>query len=237
MTAEAGASDLANDAPRRPPPPRWVLPTALVPMLGVLAMGWVAGAVWPTWFRTHPLGLILLSPINRFLLLTTNHLDFWSYFGAGLGRHLFPDPFFFLLGHYYGARALKWVSDGTPAARRIVGDHGEGLEDPAHRKILYPLAFFMPNNWVSLICGAARFPVPVFVTLNVSGTIARLILCRWLGSVFESEIKSIADFIGDYQWAITAVSVVVVLIGMAVQLRPGGPISRLAHLDESPDFD
>jgi membrane protein DedA with SNARE-associated domain len=226
-----------DDAPGVPHirPPRWVLPTALVPMVGVLVLGWVAGSVWPTWQQTHPLGLIALSPINRFLLLTTNHLDFWSYFGVGLVRHLFPDPFFYLLGYWYGHRALKWVSEGNAFATRLVGPDGRGLEDPAHRKILYPLAFLMPNNWVSLFCGASRIPIPAFIALNISGTLGRLILCRWLGDVFRSEIKDMSNFIADYQWPITAVSVVVVLIGMVVQLRPGGPIRRLASLDDEPD--
>ncbi|MFN8052889.1 MAG: hypothetical protein U0Q22_15695 [Acidimicrobiales bacterium] len=231
MTAE----DQSVELPSRPHPPRWVMPTAMVPIVTVLVCGWVAGTVWPTWQRTHPLGLIALSPINRFLLLTTNRLDFWSYFGVGLGRHLLPDPFFFLLGHYFGSRALKWAAETYPSAKRLVGANGEGLEDPAHRKILYPLAFLIPNNWVSLLCGAARIPVPTFVALNVSGTLARLVLCRWLGSVFTSEISDLSDFIGRYQWAITGVSVVFVLIGMASQLRPNGQIRRLARLDDDVD--
>ena len=232
--AVTAVDPIVEPAPRRTPPP-WVLPTALVPMVGVLVMGWAAGTVWPTWQRTHPLGLIALSPINRFLLLTTNHLDFWSYFAVGLGRHLFPDPFFYLLGYWYGGRALKWVSEGNAFATRLVGEDGHGLENPAHRKILYPLAFFMPNNWVSLFCGASRIPVPTFVALNVTGTLARLVLCRWLGDVFRSEIRDISDFIGRYQWPITGVSVVVVVLGMIVQLRPNGPVRRLAHLDDDPE--
>lgn len=242
MTDGTNAPDSAID-PEVPPldprrrPPRWVLPTALVPMISVLVAGWVAGSVWPEWHRTHPLALIALSPINRFLLLTTNRLDLVSYLSVGLGRHLFPDPFFYLLGYWYGGRALKWVSEGNAFATRLVGPHGHGLEDPAHRKILYPLAFFMPNNWVSLFCGAARIPIPAFIALNVSGTLARLVLCRWLGNVFASEITSISNFIGRYQWPITGISIVIVLIGMAIQLRPGGPIRRLATLDEQPDFD
>lgn len=216
-------------------PPRWVLPTALVPIIGILILGWIAGSVWAIWQDEHPLALIALSPVNRFLLLTTNRLGFWEYFGVGLGRHLFPDPFFYLIGYWYGAKALKWGAETYPSAKRIAGEDGKGLEDPAHRRILYPLAFIIPNNWVSLLCGAARIPIPIFIALNISGTAARLLLCRWLGHVFESEISDISDFIGKYQWAITAVSIVIVLIGMASQLRPNGQIRRLAHLDD--EFD
>ena len=123
MTAE----DVTLETAPRRKPPSWVLPTALVPMIAVLVCGWVAGSVWANWQVHHPLGLIALSPINRFLLLTTNRLDFWSYFSVGLGRHLFPDPFFYLLGYWYGGRALKWVSEGNAFATRLVGDDGHGL--------------------------------------------------------------------------------------------------------------
>jgi hypothetical protein len=229
------AEDVTPETAPRRKPPSWVLPTALVPMIAVLVCGWVAGSVWANWQVNHPLGLIALSPINRFLLLTTNRLDFWSYFSVGLGRHLFPDPFFYLLGYWYGGRALKWVSEGNAFATRLVGGDGHGLENPAHRKVLYPLAFVMPNNWVSLFCGAARIPIPAFIALNISGTLARLVLCRWLGDLFRSEIKDISDFIARFQWPITAVSVVIVLLGMAVQLRPNGAVRRLAALDDQPE--
>lgn len=234
MTSAEAPIDIVS---HRRQPPKWVLPTALIPMLAVLVCGWVAGAVWPEWHQSHPLALIALSPINRFLLLTTNHLDLWSYLTVGLGRHLFPDPFFYLLGFWYGGRALKWASEGNAFATKLVGPDGHGLENPAHRKILYPLAFLMPNNWVSLFCGAARIPLPAFAALNVGGTLSRLVLCRWVGRAFDSEIADISKFIGDYQWPITAISVVLVLIAMAVQLRPNGPVARLAKLDEQPDVD
>lgn len=226
------AVDPPADAAARPKPPRWVLPVALGPILTVVIASYVAGSVWAVWVNENPLGLVLLSPVNRILLLTTPQLDFWEFFLAAVGRHLFPDPFFFLLGHYYGARALRWASEGSPMARRLVGDDGRGLENPSHRKILYPLAFLIPNNYVSLLCGSARIPVWEFALLNLSGTIARVLLCRVIGDAFTSEIRRITDFIGDYQWAITGVSVVIVAIGLASQLRPGGQLRRLTELDD-----
>lgn len=220
----------------RPAPPRWVLPTSLVPIVGVLVCGWIAGGSWAALLEDgHPLVLIALSPINRFLLLATNDLDALPYFGVGLGRHLLPDPFFYLIGFWYGARALRWAAEGNGIVTRLVGEDGHGLEDPAHRKILYPLAFVMPNNWVSMLCGAARIPIPVFAALNITGTLTRLVLCRWLGRVWADEIRDIADYIGRNQRWITIVSVIVVVGGMVMQLRPNGQIRRLARLDDEPD--
>lgn len=226
------AADPALDAVDRPSPPRWVLPVALVPIITVVVASYVAGSVWAVWIDDNPLGLVLLSPVNRILLLTTPQLDIVEYFVAAVGRHLFPDPFFYLLGHHYGARALRWATEGSPMARRLVGDDGRGLENPSHRKILYPLAFLIPNNYVSLLCGSARIPIWQFGVLNLTGTVARVLLCRVVGDAFTEQITAITDFIGTYQWAITGVSVVLVAIGLFTQLRPGGQLRGLTELDE-----
>lgn len=205
----------------------------MVPIIAVVIGGYIAGASWPKLLEEHPLVLIALSPINRFLLLTTNQLGALEYFGVGLGRHLFPDPFFYMLGFWYGDRALRWAAENYPMAHRLIGEDGKGLENPATRKVLYPLAFFIPNNYVSLLCGAGRIPARIFIALNVSGTLARLILCRWLGSVFRTQLKDIADFIADYQGAFTIGSVIIVVFGIAMQFRKGsGDLVGLTTLSE-----
>lgn len=201
-------------------------------MIAVLSAGWIAGSVWANWHDSHPLALIALSPINRFLILTSNQLDAVPYFSVGLLRHLFPDPFFYLLGYWYGARALKWVSEGNGIATRLVGSDGRGLENPAHRRILYPLAFVMPNNWVSLFCGSARIPIRIFVTINIAGTLTRLLLCRWIARLLDDEIADLSDWISRYQMPITIISVICVAIAMTIQLRPGGSVRGMSHLDD-----
>ena len=214
-------------------PPRWVLPVVVGPIALVVIAGYIAGAFWATLVEDHPLVLIALSPINRYLLLVSNDTSVWAYAAVGMGRHLFPDPFFYLLGYWYGIRAVRWALDTYPALHRVVGRDGRGLESPQTRKIVYPLAFFAPNNWVSLLAGASRIDVRIFLALNVSGTAARLVLCRWIGNRFVDEITSIADWIARYQWPITLVSVLVVMGGIMIQFRRGsGEVVGLSHLDE-----
>lgn len=219
--------------PVAPARPRWQLIAVTVPIAAVLVAGYFAGAGWPKMFNTHPLLLIALSPINRFLLLTTNHLDWYSYYGVGLARHLFPDPFFYLIGSWYGVRAIRWIGESSPAITKLTGEDGTGLSDPAHRKLIYPLAFFVPNNWVSLLSGASDIPWRTFAALNISGTLLRLLLCRWIGSLFQSQIEAIATWVGRYSTQITVASVIVVLVGIGIQFRRGtGQLVGLTHLDE-----
>lgn len=198
----------------------------------VLVAGWIANSVWANWQREHPLALLALSPINRHLILTANQLDIGEFFVVGLARHLVPDPAFYLVGYWFGARALKWISEGNAMAERLVGDDGRGLEDPAHRRYLYPLAFIMPNNWVSVFCGAARIPFRVFLVINVLGTTARIGLCKAVAVLFESEVATVSDWISRYQLPITIISIIGVLIAMTYQLRPQGALRQMSHLDD-----
>lgn len=209
-----------------------MLPLGISMFATILVCGWIANSAWANWQREHPLALIMLSPINRHLILTSNALGFGEFFGVGLVRHLIPDPVFYVLGYWYGARALKWISEGNAFATRLVGEDGTGLEHPQNRRVLYPLAFIMPNNWVSLFCGAARIPFHAFLIINICGTSARLLLCRWIASVFSDQVATLSDWISRYQWPITAVSVVCVIAAMSFQLRPQGTLRQMSHLDD-----
>jgi hypothetical protein len=217
---------------------KWHLPFLLVPVACVVVAGYIANASWATLVNSHPAVLIALSPINRYLLLTTNELSAPTYFGVGFVRHLLPDPFFWLLGFWYGDRALKWAVDTYPMLRSIAGQDGRALEQPETRKILYPLAFLAPNTWVSLLCGAARLPFVTFAVLNATGTIARLALFRWLGVVFDRQIKTVVEFISDYQLPATIISIVVVVVGVAFQFRRGrGELFGLTQLEQDLEPD
>jgi len=216
-----------------PKPPSWVLPVALVPFGALVIAGYIAGASWPLLLENHPARLIALSPINRFLLLTTNSLDSLTYYSVGLARHVAPDPFLYLLGFWYGDRALKWLGETYPIVQRIAGEDGHGLKDPKHFRLVAPLAFLMPNTWVSVVSGAARIGFGTFLALNVAGTAMRLVLLRWVGSLFEKQIDTIADFVAKYQWPATMVSVVVVIVGISLQVRRGtGGLVGLTHAVE-----
>ena len=150
---------MTDDAPpTRATRPRHHLILVLIPILAVVIAGYVAGASWANLQKSHPAVLIALSPINRYLLLTSIRLDAPTYFIVGFIRHILPDPFFWLLGYWWGDRALDWAIETYPIIKRVLGDDGKALEAERSRKILYPLALFAPNNWVSLVCGAARIP-------------------------------------------------------------------------------
>ncbi len=236
--SDAAGTDDTDRATTAPDRPRWMVIALFTPIAFVVAAGYVASAFWSKLIDSHPLVLLALSPINRWLLLTTNELDAWSYYGVGMARHLFPDPLMYLVGAWFGHRAINWAAETYPIVRKLVGEDGRGLEDPARRKILYPLAFLAPNNWVSLLAGASKLPFQVFLVLNVLGTALRLVVCRILGYLLDDEIASLVSWVARYSNWITLASIVAVLIGISIQLSRGtGELAGLGRIDEIEDGD
>jgi hypothetical protein len=223
------------------PHPHWQTVLVTIPIVAVVVAGYVANAFWAELIKPgtgHPLWLIALSPINRWLLLTTNQLDAWTYYVVGMARHLFPDPLLYLMGYWYGRSAVRWVCETYPVATKFAGEDGTAIYDPKYRRYLYPLAFVAPNNWVSLLCGATRIPFPTFLVINIAGTLTRLVAVRWVGARFHSQIQSIAEWVGRNSLKFTLGSIVLVVLGIAIQFRRGsGELVGLSHLEDEVTHD
>src|SRR5829696_4428604 len=79
-------------------PPRGALPMLLVPIGLLLVASNLASLFYATLVEQHPLWLLGLSSVNRYLALVTPHTAVWSYLLVGGTRLLIADPFFYLLG-------------------------------------------------------------------------------------------------------------------------------------------
>lgn len=208
-------------------PSRTALTLVVAPLIAMVAAGYVAGAIWAQLVETHPLTLIMLSAQNRYLILVVNQLDSLSYYAVGTTRLLLPDPFFYLLGYWYGDAAVRWMETRTAT----VGSMLRWLEQ-AFRKWGHPLVFLFPNNPICLFAGAARMKVWVFAVLNVSGTIARLVLIAWLGDKLQRPIDWVLDLVARYRVPILIVSVAAVGFTMWNETRKGtSEIDQLLELE------
>ena len=189
---------------------------------------WVGDAFAPQWVDKHPLWLIALNARNRNLILVTNNLDAWSYYGVATLRLLASDPLFFVLGFFYGDRAVAWMERRSTTFGGIV----RSWED-LFRRASYPLVFIAPNNFICLFAGSAGMRPGIFAALNVSGTIVRLFLIRQLGEAFSSPIDWVLGFIQDYRLPLTALSILVVGLTILHDRRAGkGDMEALTHLED-----
>lgn len=198
------------------PPARWVVSLVVGAIAVLVVIGYVADATWPTLVEDHPLLLVAMKPLNRYLIATSNQLDAFSYYTVGAARLLLSDPLFYLLGMWYGDRAIEWVRTKAPTYGTLLDGAQRGFT-----KAAYLLVFIAPNNWICLFAGASRLPWKLFFAVNVAGTFARLYLIRVLGDAFSSPIDNALDFVGRYRWQFVVASVVLVAITIGREVRSG----------------
>lgn len=211
----------------RPRPSRTTLALIVVPLIALVIAAWIGDALAAQWFDRHPLALIALNARNRNLILTTEYLDPWSFYLVGGLRLLASDPLFYLLGYFYGDAAVRWMEHRS----RTFGGILRSIEQ-FFGKAAYPLVVIAPNNFICLFAGSAGMRPAVFITLNVAGTIGRLILIRWLGFEFGEPLNVVRDFIAEYRLPLTILLVVTVAITIWRETRPEGELESLVHLEE-----
>jgi membrane protein DedA with SNARE-associated domain len=208
-------------------PTRKTLALLGIPIVALVVMNNLGTALTTEWAERHPLALIALNSQNRTLILTTNQLDAWSYYLVGSIRLLVADPFFFLIGYWYGDTALRWLEGRTKTFGQVLRQW-EGF----FSKAAYPLIFIAPNNPLCLLAGASGMSVPGFFIVNVAGTFTRLYLIRWLGEEFEEPLDDVLGFIRDYRGPFLIASIALAAFFMISELRGGTGLEELEELAE-----
>jgi len=201
----------------RTPPGRHTLKLLVVPIVVLIVISNVGDALAPKLVESNPLLLIAMNARNRNLILVTNQLDAASYYVVATLRLLLSDPLFFLIGYWYGDTALTWMESRTKTYGSMLRQWERGFQRAA-----YPLVFIAPNNVICLFAGAAGMSVPAFFITNITGTIARLYLIRWLGEAFERPIDDVLDFIARYRVPLLVVSISFFAVMMVRELRQSG---------------
>jgi len=196
--------------------------------VGALVVASTVGqALSPTLATDAPLLLIALNPRNSFVLLVSQQVAFWPYMIVGFARLVIGDPLLYLLGYLYGEPARHFL-------RRQGGfDTLLAWLDRWFGKLGPAIVFIAPNTTVCLLAGATRMRASLFMALNVTGTIARLLVIWWLGELFHTQVEWFLDLIARYQWPATAVMVALVAIQVMVSRRRGtDELQQLERLEQ-----
>jgi membrane protein DedA with SNARE-associated domain len=223
--------------PPRTAPSRRTLALIVVPLIGLVIAAQIGDALAPSLLPDengeggNPLLLIVLNSRNRWLIGVVNHISLFWYYVIGTARALVSDPLFYLLGFWYGDSAVRWMERRTPTFGGLM----RSLEK-AFRRWGYPLVFIAPNNWICLLAGSAGMNPALFLVLNVSGTIARLVLIMFLGEAFETPINWVLGFISEYRVPLLILSVTVVGLTVWNESRKGtSEIEQLRRLEHELD--
>ena len=201
-----------------PPTPasRRTLYLLLAPILVLTALAYVGDALAPTLAVEHPVWLILLNTRKRYLALTATSIDPVTFFVVGIGRQILADPLYFYVGRRYGDAGVRWLE-------RKLGDGAASVTiyEDWFKKAAYPMVAIAPNAIISVLAGASKMRAGVFLALNLGGTIVTLVLLRIFGDVFSGPLDTVLDFLRRYQWPLTALSVVLVVVAIVGGKKAG----------------
>ena len=187
----------------------------LIPIVSFSVAATVVNLVSPGLIKHHPLVVIFFNPINRYLILAATRVTTWQFFAVGFIRLVLTDPLYFLLGRWFGDGALDWIENKTgntgtvPFIKKWFGRAG-------------PLFVFLaPNAYVCLLAGASGMNVAMFIGLNATGTIGRLILIKATGDVFAPILNPVVNFLDRYRWQFIVVSVALFVLQTLINRKRG----------------
>lgn len=211
--------------------PRWILPVIGAGIVALVIANNVGNAAWASWINNRPLLLVAFNASNKYLIGTTPNTGFVEVMLVGTARLMAPDPLFYALGYLYRERAVHWARRVFPTSGQLFDalDAGDG----SFSRLLDALVFIMPNNPVCLIAGVTGMRFRRFLVLSLTGTIGRIILMRWIGTVFSEQIGDLLDVVARYQRWLLAASGISVVAYVAWQLRSRrGLVGGIENLEE-----
>jgi len=162
----------------------------------LFVIGTVGSNIGPALVDERPRLILMLSSRNRNLFGSVPYIDLASYLTIGFVRILIAGIALYLVGRWYGTKALGWV-EGNMGELPAIYKWTEKAVDRAGPAILV----LMPgSNIVCLLLGHRRMPPKKFVPLLMIGIAFKLAILWQGGRIFEEQIKSFLEWIEKYQW-------------------------------------
>ena len=185
----------------------------------LFVIGTIGTNVGPALVDERPLLVLMLSSRNRNLLGSIPYVDAFTFFSVGFVRLLLAAVALFLVGRWYGERALAWTEAQVgemPAVYRTT--------ERITRRVGWLAVLLMPgSNIVCLLVGHLKMPPARFVALAVTGIVVRLAVLWSGGKQVEDEIQSVVGWINGYQWWIVGGLFALTLFQSARHRSPGVP--------------
>lgn len=212
-------------------PPRWARNVVVAVIVTAVVTGWIGAAFAPTLVARHPLLLVLLNSTNRYLILATNQLDSVSFYSAALLRRVVPTIAFFLLGTWYGLRAVNWLEQRDPKGGELVK-----VVERLFGRYGWWVVAVAPMTITCLLAGAARLRARRLIPLVIVSIAVRLVVLRQLGQAFSGPVDSVVGWIDRYRGPLLVVSVgSVAFVVWSQRRRRAASIEALAALDDDLD--
>ena len=206
-TETAPTEDGEHEAPPRLPRQKLILVVA--PIIVLAIVGTVTTALTPALAAKHPLLLIALEARNRNLVLA-REVDFLPFLLVATLRRTLTDPLYYVLGKYYGDSAVRWLE-----VKAGMGSYAR-LMERVFKKASYPAVFFFPGAIVCALAGVIRMRFPVFLALNLAGTVFAVVSLKLFGDAVASPVEALIDFFDRNLVTTTIVSIVLVVLSVVL---------------------
>jgi membrane protein DedA with SNARE-associated domain len=200
---------------------------AIIVVLGTAAT--VATALTGPLATRHPLLLIALEARNRNQILA-RHVDLVPFVVIGTLRRVLTDPLYWLLGWWYGERAIRWLE------RKAGGGVFVRITEQVFSRAAYPMVFLFPGAVVCAMAGATGMPFWAFLAVNLAGTLAAVAALRLTGHLLGGPVDALLGFVNRHLVATTIVTVALVVISLlAGRLGGRSDAPSVDELDPGPE--
>lgn len=186
-----------------------------VPMVVTTVAGLFAMALTPVLVRDAPLLLLLLESRNRYLLLVAAKVEFVPFLVIGVLRRFLSDPFYYLLGYWYGDRAVRWME------RRAGGSFFALDVQRWFSRLAVGVVVLFPGALVSVLAGATGMGARRFIVLNLLGSLGAVLVLWRVADLSAGPLAALVGFSDRNAGWLTAVFVGVTALWLTFEWRRG----------------
>jgi uncharacterized membrane protein YdjX (TVP38/TMEM64 family) len=162
----------------------------------LFVIGTIGSNIGPALVDENPIFVISLSSRNRNLFGSVPYIDPLAYSLIGFFRVLAAGVALYLVGRWYGQRALGWVEGNMGELPAIY----RWTERAVDRFGWLALVAMPGSNVVCLLVGHRKMkPVPFLALISV-GIVIKLAVLWVGGKIFEDQIRAFLNAIERYQW-------------------------------------
>jgi len=196
----------------------------------------IGDALAPTLLVNEPLALIALNSRMRYLILASPQLNVLAFFAIPLVRYAAIASLYFIVGRRYGDQAVQWLEQSNVGASGPILRIVRWVERQFGRA-RFPVLMLLPGYpLVLLLAGASGMSAFSFGLAVGTTMVARLILIRFVAGEFTGVIVDITDWVAQYQWWLTGLSIALVVAFAVWGQRSGRrPIQIVDDLEEPID--
>lgn len=166
----------------------------------LFVIGTIGSNIGPALVDENPTLVLALSSRNRNLFGSVPYIDPFAYWTIGFVRVLIAGVALYLVGRWYGTRALAWVEGNMGELPAIY----RWMERAVDRFGWLALVAMPGSNVVCLLLGHRRMAPARFLVLIAIGIVIKLAVLWAGGQIFEDQIRQFLDWIERYQWWVVA---------------------------------